>query len=185
MGVLRTFSRSKVVVVLFMSLLLIGVGIGIFYFVLSDHTIYAQDFSRTNFALICPGLSETRVNMLIGAPLQIDVGPFGEVWYYGSQWPLSLNGLKTRGLIITFRLDGTVADTMGKPQAVGNMRFHAGATATDVLKEAGVPTRIEPPFHKKAWYSRPRGDAVRYSLFAVIYDRNGTVLKTEERWDFD
>lgn len=160
------------------------VSYGAYYF-LQDHSAYAPGFSKAKFALVRPGLSEERVVMLLGPPLGEDVGPFGEVWHYKPQSPFALLSDRTRGLIVTFQPDGTVASTMGAPQAMADAKLHAGATATEVLKVVGLPERIDPSVHKTAWYSKQRGDMGRYSVFAVLYDARGIVVATEARWDFD
>lgn len=160
------------------------VSCGAYYF-LHDHTTYAPGFSKAKFALVRPGLSEERVVMLLGPPLAEDIGPFGEAWYYKPQSPFALPNDRTRGLIVTFRSDGVVADTMGAPRAVANARLQSGATATDVLRRVGLPERIDPPIHKTAWYSKQRGNVGRYSVFAVLYDARGSVIGTEAKWDFD
>jgi outer membrane protein assembly factor BamE (lipoprotein component of BamABCDE complex) len=136
--------------------------------------------------LISAGLSEARVKFFIGSPLGEEIGPFGEVWNYEPRlvlWPFSRQ--KTRGLIVTFRSDGKVADAMGSPQAVAQIKLHSGALASEVLKTAGLPVRVEPPYYKKAWYSRQGGKSGRFSLFAVLYDYSGTVVGTQAEGDFD
>lgn len=160
------------------------VSFGAYHF-LRDHTTYAPGFAKAKFALVRPGLSEQRVVMFLGPPLAEDVGPFGEVWYYKPQSPFTLANDRTRGLIITFRIDGAVADTIGAPNVMADAKLQAGATAIDVLRVIGLPERIDPPAYKKAWYSKQRENMGRYSIFAVLYDAQGSVIGTEAKWDFD
>ena len=166
-------------------LLLVTVSGSFFYFCLKDHTTYAPGFSRARFKLISTGISEARVKLFIGSPLDQEIGPFGEVWHYEPQWMPWPYQQQTRGLIVTFGPDGKVADTMGSPQAVAQIKLHSGALASEVLKTAGLPIRVECPYYKKAWYSRQRGKWGRFSLFAVLYDYSGTVVATQAEWDFD
>jgi len=176
--------RRRLYSILAMAGLVAAFCFSIFY-VLRDHTAYAPRFSKAKFALVCPGLSEARVVTLLGPPLSEDVGPSGEAWYYKPQLPIALRSGRTRGLIVTFRRDGTVADTMGAPRAVAKARLHAGASAADVLSAVGLPERIDPPIYKTAWYSKQQGNRGRYSVFAVLYDTRGIVVGTEAKWDFD
>jgi outer membrane protein assembly factor BamE (lipoprotein component of BamABCDE complex) len=155
------------------------------YHVFRDHTTYAPGFSRKSFALVRPGLPESRVLSLIGRPLAEERGPFGETWYYSLLPSLDRARHNSRGLIVTFRLDRTVAALMGNPASANRVGIPIGASAEDVLRTAGRPSRIEPPYWKKAWYSQQRGNAGRYSVFAVLYNANGAVVGTEARWDFD
>lgn len=153
---------------------------------LQDHTTYASGFSRARFKLISPGLSEARVRFFLGSPLGEEIGPFGEVWDYEPQWiPWPFSKEKTRGLIVTFRADGKMADAMGSPQAVAQIKLRPGALPSEVLGAAGLPVSIEPPYYKKAWYSRQHGKSGRFSRFAVFYDHSGTVVGTQAEWDFD
>jgi hypothetical protein len=169
-----------------LGLLLVAASGPFFYSCLKDHTTYASGFSRARFQLISTGISEARVKLFIGSPLDEEIGPFGEVWYYEPQLlPRPFSRQKTRGLIVTFRPDGRVADTMGSPQSVAQIKLHSGALASEVLKTAGLPVRVECPYYKKAWYSRQRGKSGRFSLFAVLYDYSGTVVATQAEWDFD
>jgi hypothetical protein len=182
---IKTIARPRIILVLLASIAVTGLGFVVFRSVLQDHTTYASGFSRAKFALVCAGLSEARAKMFLGPPLSEEIGPFGEVWYYSSQWPRSFSRDMARGLIVTFRLDGKVADTLGAPQAVARVELDPGESAADVLREAGLPIRVEPAYYKKAWYSRPRNDSGRYSLVAVLYDHSGNVVGTETGWEFD
>jgi outer membrane protein assembly factor BamE (lipoprotein component of BamABCDE complex) len=168
-----------------LSVLLGGVASGSAYHVLRDHTAYAPGFSRKSFALVQPGLPESRVLSLIGRPLAEEQGPFGETWHYSPLPSLDRSRHHSRGLIVTFRPDRTVAALLGNPASANRVGIPIGASAKDVLRVAGKPSRIEPPYGKKAWYSRQRGNTGRYSVFAVLYNADGAVVGTEARWDFD
>jgi hypothetical protein len=160
------------------------VALGISYFLLQDHTTYAPKFSRSKFFLIRPGLSEDRVIVFVGPPLGEEIGPFGEVWHYERSL-LKFNKEGLSGLIVTFGMNGTVADLMGDPRAVAHAGIRPGMSATEVLAAAGAPASIEPSYARKAWYSKPEHNAGRYYNFAVLYDTSGRVIDTEAGWDWD
>jgi outer membrane protein assembly factor BamE (lipoprotein component of BamABCDE complex) len=163
-----------------------GVGIGS---ILRDHTAYAPGFSRSAFALVRPGLSESRVQMLIGRPLREDIGPFAETWYYEpGWWPYLVHKrAAVNGLVVTFGPDGRVADISGAPEDVRHFkrRLRPGVEAKVVLEEAGPPARIEPMCRKIAWYSKQKGNSGRYSIYSVCYDAHDIAVATDAHWDFD